>query len=376
MKDITRRKVLQGASAFTIVGAQQVRGTQANSKVSVGLIGAGNRGSYDAENVHKDPRSRITAVCDAFSDRIEAAMPKFGVGAGDTYTDFEKMIARSDLDAVLIASPPFEHPRMFDVAVEARKHIYCEKPMGVDVAGCKKMRATGKKADPSKSIFVGFQQRHGPVYLEAWKRIQDGQIGAITKARGWWLANDPFTRKPYADPKIEKLRNWYFYRELSGDILVEQDCHNFDVFHWYLGLPLRAVGYAGAKVRKNCNLMDHLSLSIEYPNEVYVNYEANQLTPRGFNRVGEEFTGEKGTIAVSRLSMTHYKAPTDKPPSDTIKSPRDITIDALEAWITSIVNNKPENFTERSVLSTMSAIMCRTALYTRKEQTWKGMFGS
>jgi predicted dehydrogenase len=372
---VSRRSLLQAgvaAGAFTIVKPEAVRGSQANSQISLGLIGVGGRGTYDATIVHADPRARVTALCDLFDDRIEMGKQKIGVQNPAVYKDFEKLLA-SNVDAVLIATPPFEHPRMLEAAIEARKHIYCEKPMGVDAEGCFRVIAAAEKADPTKCISVGFQQRYGPVYLEAYKRIQEGQIGELANARGFWISGDPFQRRPYPDPRIAKLRNWFSYKDLSGDIIVEQDCHNFDVLHWFLGgLPLRAVGWGGAKVRTSMDILDHLSLTFEWPGGLHVNYEANQLTPRGFSRVGEEFTGTKGFIAVSRQQMVHVRGPNDR---ETIESKRDITYDAIEAFLGMIQSGKVENVAARSAQSTMIAILGRTAIYSGKEVTWKGLFG-
>jgi len=366
----SRRGFVQSASALAgwmIVKPQAVRGSQANSAVAVGVIGTGGRGTYDAGIFVKDTRSRVVALCDLFDDRLDAAATRLKLEKPTIYKDYQKLLA-SAVDAVLIATPPFEHPPMFEAAVEARKHIYCEKPMGVDAAGCRRVIAAARKADPSKNIAVGFQQRYGPVYLEAYKRIQEGQIGEMATARGSWIGSDPFKRIPYDDPKIEKLRNWFCYKDYSGDFIVEQDCHNFDVLHWFLGgLPLRAVGWGGRKVRTTMEILDHLSLTFEFPNGVFVNYEANQLTPRGFANVGEQFTGTKGTIATSRSQMVHYKAPADV---ETIKSPRDITIDAIEDFLTRILSGKVENAGVRSAESTLIAILGRTAIYTGREASW------
>jgi len=375
--EISRRKLLQrsvaSAGALTMLKPELVRGTQANSRITVGLIGTGNRGVYVAGLVNADPRARVTALCDLFDDRIEMGIQRLKLESPQVYKDFEKLLA-SDLDAVVIATPPFEHPRMLEAAVAARKHIFCEKPMGVDAEGCRRVMAAGRKADPKKCLSVGFQQRYGPVYLEAHKRLEEGQIGEMAVARAFWIGADPFKRVPYPDPKVEKLRNWFCYRDYSGDFIVEQDCHNFDVLHWFLGgLPLRATGWGGRKVRTTMEILDHLSLTFEFPNGIHVNYEANQLTPRGFSRVGEEFTGTKGTIATSRQSMVHTKGPND---IETIKSKRDITVDAIEDFLGRIQSGNPENVAERAALSTMIAILGRTALYTGKEATWKGVFGA
>lgn len=374
-KSLTRRGLLQSGgalAAFSIVAPQSVRGSQASSRISVGLIGTGGRGTYDASIVHADPRARITALCDLFDDRIEQGKAQIKVQNPAVYKDFDKLLA-SDVDAVLIATPPFEHPRMLEAAVEAKKHVYCEKPMGVDPEGCFQVIRTGRKADPKLCISVGFQQRYGPVYLEAYKRIQEGQIGALSNARAAWISGDPFKRRPYPDPEIARLRNWFCYKALSGDIIVEQDCHNFDVLHWFLGgLPIRAVGLGGTKVRTSMDILDHLSLTFEWPGGMHVNFEANQITPRGFSRVGEEFTGTTGFIAVSRREMEHVKGPDD---IERIESKRDITYDGIEAFLERVQNGNPENVAERSALSTMIAILGRTAIYSGEEVTWKGLYG-
>jgi myo-inositol 2-dehydrogenase / D-chiro-inositol 1-dehydrogenase len=373
---VSRRAVLAGgaASTFTIMKPETAFGTQANSKISVGLIGSGSRGTYDAGIVHSDPRARISALCDLYDDRVEQAAAKLKLETYDKYSEFEKLLASSSIDAVVIATPPFEHPRMLEAAIDAKKHVYCEKPMGVDIEGVKRVIRASKKVDPGKCVSVGFQQRYGSVYLEAYKRLQEGQIGQISVARGFWIGSDPFVRRPYDDPKVEKLRNWFCYRDYSGDFIVEQDCHNFDVLHWFLGgLPIRAVGWGGRKVRTSMEILDHLSLTYEWPNGVFVNFEANQLTPAGFSHVGEEFTGTKGTLATSRARMIHYKGPKDQ---ETIESKRDITYDGIEQFLERVQSGNPENVAERSALSTVIALLGRTALYTNKEATWKGVFGA
>ncbi|MFN7997952.1 MAG: Gfo/Idh/MocA family oxidoreductase [Bryobacteraceae bacterium] len=375
---VSRRRLLTKAGAtaaagFTIVRPEAVRGSQANSKITVGLVGVGGRGSYDASIFNADPRARVTALCDLFDDRIEVGIQKIKLEKPTVYKDFEKLLSASDLDVVLIATPPFEHPRMLEAAIQARKHVYCEKPMGVNLEGVKRVIAAGRKADPKKNVSVGFQQRYGPVYLEAYKRLKEGQIGELVNARAFWISGDPFKRTPYPDPKIEKLRNWFCYKDYSGDFIVEQDCHNFDVLHWFLDArPIRAVGMAGTKVRTSMEIMDHLTLSYEFPNGIHVNFEANQISPPGFSHVGEEFTGTKGVLLTSRARLVHHKGPKD---SETMPSPRDITNDAIEAFLTRVQNGEVENVAERSAISTLFAILGRTALYNKREAVWKDEFG-
>jgi myo-inositol 2-dehydrogenase/D-chiro-inositol 1-dehydrogenase len=374
---VSRRNFLSGsaagAAAFTIMSPQAAKSYQANSKISVGLIGTGNRGSYDASIVHSDPRGRITALCDLYDDRIEKAKQTIKVENPTVYHDFEKLLASPDIDAVVIATPPFEHPRMLEAAVQAKKHIYCEKPAGVNIEGARRVIAAGKKCDPKKNLSFGFQQRYGPVYLEAFKRLQAGDIGQLTNARAYWIGGDPFKRIAYPDPKIEHLRNWFCYRDYSGDFIVEQDCHNFDVLHWFLNThPVSAVGRGGRKVRTDMEILDHLSLTFTFPDEIHVNFEANQLSPPAFSHVGEQFTGTKGVLDTSRQRLIHTKGPRSV---ETIESKRDITYDGIEAFLQRILDGDVENVAQRSAVSTLFAILGRTAIYNNREATWKGEFG-
>jgi predicted dehydrogenase len=371
-----RRALLTGAATFSIVAPHSVRGSQANSRINVGLIGCGGRGTYDAKIVHADPRARVTALCDLYDDRIEQAKAALQLQQVDTYKDYTKLLANPSIDAVIIATPPFEHPPMLEAAVAARKNVYCEKPAGVDQEGCRRVIAAGRKADPKKVLSFGYQQRYGPVYLEAYKRCQAGAIGALSVARGYWINGDPFTRRDYPGLTAEQaeVRNWFCYRKYSGDFIVEQDCHNFDVLHWFLGgLPMRVSGYCGRKVRTSMDINDNLSLTFEWPNNLLVNFEANQLTPRGYSKVGEEFTGTKGTITTSRREMVHYKGANDV---ERLESKRDITYEGIEQFLGRILSGDVENVAERSALSTLIAILGRTAMYSGKEQTWKGLYGT
>jgi len=374
---LSRRNLLRGGAAagtFFVLPPEAVRGSQANTKISVGLIGSGDRGSYDASIVQADPRARVTALCDLFDDQIERAIPRIKAENPAVYKDFERLLA-SSVDAVLIATPVFEHPRMLEAAVQARKHIYCEKPAGANVEGCRQVIAASRRADPKKCLMFGFQQRYGPVYVEAYKALRNGDIGEITTARGYWLGGglgqEPRTFDP--DPKIAKLRNWYAYKDYSGDFIVEQDCHNFDDLHWFLGaLPVRATGYGGRKLRLDQEILDHLSLTFEFPNGIHVAYEAAQITPPGLRRVGEEYAGSKGAITTSRNKSVVFRGSD----SQSIEAKRDITIDAIENFLGRILSGDVENVGERAALSTMIALLGRAAIYGGREAAWKGEFGA
>ena len=139
---VSRRNFLTNTSigataAWTIVKPESVRGSAANSAVSVGLLGTGGRGSRVAGYAQANTRGRVIALCDLFDEQIENAKKKIEVPDAVVYKDMDKFLSADDIDAVIIATPPFEHPRMLSAAVQAGKHIYCEKPMGVDAEGCR-----------------------------------------------------------------------------------------------------------------------------------------------------------------------------------------------------------------------------------------------
>jgi myo-inositol 2-dehydrogenase / D-chiro-inositol 1-dehydrogenase len=362
-----------------LVPAAAVRGSSANSALSVGLIGAGGRGSYDAGIANADPRARVTALCDLFDDNLERAVQTIKADKPAMYKDFEKLLA-SNVDAVIIATPPFEHPRMLAAAVQAGKHVYCEKPMGVDAAGCRAVIATGRRANPKLCISTGFQQRQSPTYLEAYRRLQAGEIGRMATARGWWMSinglneQDWWKRYPSSDAATLKLRHWFAFNDLSGDIIVEQDCHIFDSLVWFLGsLPVRATGRGGRKIRTWVEILDHAGILFEFPDGLLVTYEANQISPPGYRRVGEEFTGTTGVLATTRNGFVHTRGPKQV---ETVNAKRDPTNDAIETFLGRILSGNVENVAERSALSTMAGILGRTAVYRGGEVTWKEEFSS
>ena len=148
--------------------------------VRLGYIGAGRFSQSRLLPAFKSiPGVELTAVSNSTPESSQRVAQEFGFHR--VYDTWQELVGASDIDAVVIGTPPFEHPRMLRAAVEAGKHVYCEKPMGVDVAGCLSVIKTGRMADPKINISVGFQQRYGPVYLEAYKRIQSGAIGEMVK---------------------------------------------------------------------------------------------------------------------------------------------------------------------------------------------------
>ena len=354
--------------SFYIMKPSTALGSQANSALSVGLIGAGRRGSYDAGIFAKNEFAKVSHVCDIYDDQIAAALKQFS--GAKTFKNIDDLLA-SDVDAVLIATPPFLHPEHFEKAVKARKHIFMEKPAGVTPAGCKRVLEAAKNADKTKRITVDYQQRYGREYRKAYEIVKSGEIGGIKAIRASWIGGGLPERSGHPQSE-EKIRNWLFYKEMGGDIIVEQNCHNLDVVNWFMGThPVKAAGYGGRAVRKHIgNIMDNLAVTFEYADGTVFSYSANQITTNNYYDVSETFMCEKGAINVSRQGYKLYKGTNRKQPPIEVGTDYDITQDSINQFIDGARTGKLENAAPHAVESTLTAIMAREAIYSGKETTW------
>jgi myo-inositol 2-dehydrogenase / D-chiro-inositol 1-dehydrogenase len=370
MKHSTTRRdlVLSGAAtSLLILKPQLVGAAQANSALSVGLIGCGRRGTYVSGLFAKNEYAKIAALCDIYDDQLAAATQKFS--GARTFKNYHDLLA-SDVDAVYIATPPYLHPEHFEAAAKARKHIFMEKPAGVDPAGCRRVIAAAKQADKTKRITVDYQQRYGKDYRRAYEIVQSGELGGIKMVRASWLGGGLPVREGVAGSE-EQMRNWLFYRERSGDIIVEQNCHNLDVVNWFMGThPVRSSGYGGRQVRTNIgNIMDNLAATFHYANGVVFSYSANQFSTGGFSDISETFICERGVVNTSRRGYKIYRSK-DAPPEE-VATGGDITQDAVNEFVEGARTGKIENAAFTAAESTLTAILAREAIYSGREMTWQ-----
>jgi myo-inositol 2-dehydrogenase/D-chiro-inositol 1-dehydrogenase len=370
-----RREALAGiAASATIVRPEVAFGYQGNSAVAVGIIGTGNRGRYDTGFLAKDSRVRITALCDLYADQIDAAKTQIpAANDAKAYTEYHELLDSANVDAVVIATPVYLHPEHFEAAVRARKHIYCEKPAGADVAGVKRLLAAAGRADKSKHIQFGFQQRYSPEYLAAEQIIRSGQLGPVNLMRSHWMVGGIRPKEQAPPPPDRAARMWYPWRAKSGDMIVEQDCHGVDVLNWFSGRhPFSAVGDGGRKLRKYGDTMDHLNVTYDYGDGLHGFLHACQLA-QGWSEVDEQFFGTEGTLETHRK---YYRWSRPGQPPVKVDSKREITIDALERFITHIVENKPENNAPAAAESTFTSLLGRMAIDTGRRVTWDEMLNS
>lgn len=374
-KDASRRDFLKKAGAtaagLLLVKPESVRGTPANSAITVGVLGPGRRGTSVARHFLANSHARLVALCDIFDDQIAAAKERLKLDNIKVYKNHQELLG-SDLDAVLIATPPYQHPEQFEAAVAAKKSIYLEKPVAVDADGERKVAAAARRAEKERSIAIGFQRRWSPVYLQALEKVKEGAIGEIQFVRASWLGGDLPRRKGHPESE-EKIRNWLFYRDRSGDIMTEQNCHNLDAVNWFLAAhPVRAIGYGGRNARKDIgDIYDHFTVSFEYANGVRLSYSSSQFC-KGWSHVAEQFIGTKGVLDISLGGATISTAD-NRTLWKSEGIARDSTKEAVDTFLASIKDGKFFNMGVAAAESTMTSTMALNAVLSGREATWPGL---
>ncbi|MDA0207251.1 MAG: Gfo/Idh/MocA family oxidoreductase [Acidobacteria bacterium] len=368
--NLSRRNILKAAA---LVPAAAIAGSAANSAVTVGLLGSGGRGTTVASALQKNTKGRIVALCDLFDEKMQQAKGKIGLENPKTYTNFHDLLA-SDVDAIIIATPVFLHPEHLEAAVKSGKHIYIEKPAGVDVEGCKRIMHTADSADSNVNITFGFQRRYGQVYLKAKQLVDSGAVGNIRMGHAHFIKSGVSSLAldvPRPQTDMEKITGWHVWKELAGDLIVENNVHVIDVLNWFIGShPKSAIGSGGATVSKVGDMRDHNFVAYQYDNGVQASLTGATLASNNYREVHEQFFADNGMVETSETHWRHFQ----NPDQDTIeKAPRNSTIDSVEAFVNRIAEGKPENVGVRGAESTLTAILGRMAMDLRREVTWDEM---
>lgn len=366
-----RRTLIRAAA---VLPSAFVRGSAANSAPTVGLIGAGSRGTFVAGLVAKNTSARVVALCDVVEGKAAGAAARIGADGARLYDDYRKLLA-SDVDAVIIATPVFLHAEHFEAAVKSGKHIYIEKPASADVEGCKRIMRAADGADRKLHITFGFQRRYGQLYRKAQSIAASGEIGPIQLAHAHFIKSEgaaaAAAKLPPPRTEREKIANWHAFKALSGDLIVENNVHSIDVLNWFLGgRPLSAVGAGRAKRPGRGDMRDHNFVAFEYPHGVQAQLSGTTLAPPGYRDVVEQFFGERGMIETSEHHFRLFRGPRQETVE---KAPRNIVIDSVADFVARVAEGRPENHGVRGAESTLSAILGRMAMDRRGEVTWDEM---
>ena len=408
---VTRREFVGVAAAatagFTILKPSTVFGTQANSAVRLGLLGCGGRGTAVTRSFLQNTSAVVTAIGDIFQDnlqegkrRLDEVSAKYGKPAIDPsrmfkgYKAYEGLFASKDVDALYIATPPYFHPAHLEAAIASGKHVYLEKPVAVDVPGAKKVIALGEKVKGKVSLAIGFQIRYASPYVLLEKRIREGQIGKPVSGQIHYFASN-IGRPDFADKSADerRLRNWIYERALSGDIIVEQNCHIVDVTNWLLaGHAVKAYGAAGRVGRTDPgDCSSHYTCVFTYPSDVHVSFGSTQFGKAAWG-VGMQYYGTLGIAearydAPVRISgLTNWEYPGLGRPQAVDQQAAvtgqfrgaldDADSNKQNAFIGSIVTGQLVNEATQGAESTLSSILGRMAAQLGRELTWDELLKS
>ncbi|HEV8378851.1 MAG TPA: Gfo/Idh/MocA family oxidoreductase [Tepidisphaeraceae bacterium] len=375
MPQNTRREFLAtaAATAFTIASSAHVRAADSNSRIEVGLIGCGGRGSWIGELFNESSQAKIVAVADYFKDRVDETGEKLNVTAARRYTglDCYKKLLEGKIDAVAIESPPYFHPEQAVAALEAGKHVYLAKPISVDVPGAMAIVNAAEKVKEKQSILVDFQTRADEFYQGAFQKITEGLIGEPICGQSYYHAGrlDP---KAKGDSQLARLRNWVFDKALSGDIIVEQNIHVLDVANWFLrGHPVKAYGTGGRRVRVDVgDCWDNFNVIFTYPNDVIVDFSSTQFL-YGFGDLCTRIYGSKGTADTHYGGQVNIRAKTGGYRGGvTSQIYKTGAVANINNFCQSIVSKKYVNNAQESANSTITCILGRTAAYEGRMVTW------
>ncbi len=379
LRGMTRRDFAKAtaAASFAIVAGDAFAAKANKDTLKVGLLGCGHRGTDAAINMLEGKNNvQLIAMADLFQDRLDESRAKikasnkegvaesFAVKDDHCFIGFDayQKILKTDIDILIEGTLPYSRPKHIEAAVNAKKHIFTEKPVASEPEGIRQVIAAAEKAKDKKlSIAAGTQRRHEKDYIETIDKIHNGEIGDVLSLRAYWCGGLPFVydRKPEWSDLEYRIRNWYAYCWVAGDNIVEQHVHNLDVCNWVMNAhPIRAFGMGGRtwkpKEEKYGDIYDHFAIDYEYENGVHMlsfsrhwNHTEDRVFEEAIGTKGKSNCKDKGGEGINPYVQEHI---------DLCKSIRG--------------EGPYLNEGVQVAESTMTAIMGRMAAYTGHTQVW------
>ncbi|MBN2309404.1 MAG: Gfo/Idh/MocA family oxidoreductase [Candidatus Hydrogenedentes bacterium] len=373
-REFARASAVAGLAAVGVASSSRTARAANADTLKVGLLGCGSRGSGALRDCLTGNKNvRVIALADLFDykvkdtrDSIEKAFAdQNGIDDGHCFVglDAYKQILETDIDILIEGTLPYSRPKHIVAAVEAKKHIFSEKPFASEPAGVRMIiDACRKHKEQGFSFVGGTQRRHNKAYIDTIKKIHDGAIGDVAAMRVYWCGGLPFTRdrNPGESDFSYRIRNWYAYCWVCGDNIVEQHIHNLDVANWVLDAHPTQVFASGGRIWKPRNekygdLWDHFSCDYTYPNDVHV-FSFSRHWDGCAGDVSEWAYGSKGKSKCCDMGDGG--------------GTRDYVQEHIDL-VKSITGEGPYYHEgERIAESTLTAIMGRMSAYTGKVVTW------
>lgn len=370
MTDWNRRHFL-GATGTLVAGQTLIGATAASTTaaetVNLGIIGVGSRGSVLLKTLLAIPNVAMRAVCDIDPNHLDRGL-KMITDAGQPQpegtSEWKKLLEMKNLDAVVAAIPCDLHASCYLDVIAAGKDLYGEKPMCLTPADCDKVVSA---ANASKQIVqIGHQRRADPRFIETMAQIREGELGELVEGRIHWSNS------------WGPLLGWFGRRERSGDWVVEQAVHNWDVMNWACqGLPVRAVALGRDDLFRNLqsdrNVHDYYSGVVEYPNGVIVNIIHSWVAPTKFNEEYTRLVGTRGGVDFN-AGIFSYRPDQKKPDRVGHSHPGNLdnTRMALEAFVESLHTRKPPVCrVEHGRDAVLACLLVREALVGKRVATMR-----
>jgi myo-inositol 2-dehydrogenase / D-chiro-inositol 1-dehydrogenase len=363
--------------------------------LKAGVIGCGGRGTGAALNfLSAGPNLKIVALGDTFKDRLESCRERIKkekgqeVPAENCFTGFDayQKVIDSGVDLVILATPPYFRPEHLNAAIQAKKHVFSEKPVCVDPTGARSVMATAQKAKTMElCVVTGTQRRHQRDYVATWQQVAQGAIGEITGGNVYWNQTSLWHKDSVKEwSELEwMIRDWVNWTWLSGDHIVEQHVHNLDVMNWFTGShPVKAVGFGSRLRRLTGDQYDNFSVDYIFENGMHFHSMCRQIDGC-VNNVSERIQGTKGStncqstiLDLKGTEIWKYAYPADKDGKPGVRVKVDPYVQEHIDFVTAIRTGKTFNELENTAISTMVGIMGRISAYTGKETTYEEMMNS
>jgi len=276
--------LVAGMASVAVVRPEQVRGSQANSRVRLGVVGLGGRGRWIAGLFAKHPGYEMYAMADYFQDVANAAGDGLGVDRSRCFSGLSgyKKLMASGVEAVALETPPYFFPEHARAAVEAGLHVYMAKPVAVDAPGTMAIGELGKRSTAAKRCFlVDFQIPTDPANIEVVKRVRDGAIGRVLQVNTcYWTGN--FPDPPKTDTIESRLQRlvWVNDVDLGGSYHVNACIHGVDGGLWLAGdRPIAATGMSAVgRPEPHGDSRDIYSISFEFADGTIMNHSGSHIS--------------------------------------------------------------------------------------------------
>jgi predicted dehydrogenase len=404
----SRREFLSATTAtaaagiLTTAAVESARGFQANDTINIGCIGTGGRCRRLMESLRTIPNVKITAVCDVWDERLELGK-KLAEPSAFSTKRYEEILARKEIDAVVVGTPDHWHVPITVDACQAGKDVYVEKPLTHEVS--EGQRVIDAQNEHKRIVQVGTQQRSMPHIQKAYEIARSGQIGEIHKVHLTWNRNTPRAQKTISniDPKTVdwkrwlgtarqqpfdeyRLAQWRWFWDFGGGIFTDLMVHFLDVVHWYLDLdhPASAVSIGDHYMAKGVwETPDTVQTLLSYPDkQVQVYFEGTFSSAR--NGAMAEFMGSEATLYLDRgryevipERRSKLKASEliigDGPRGADFYAQPDGELLHLTNWIDCLRSRKrPQCPAEAGVSGAAAAHLANKALRSGQTATWEG----